>query len=406
MISDFLKFAINNLVHRKMRSLLTIIGIFIGIAAVVALISVGQGMQDSMNREFEKMGSDKIMIMPGGGDGLGMMSMMTSAIKLTDDDLKVIKKQSGVELAGGYIFKTVAVKYKDQTKYTLVSGLPTDDTLEIFEDMGYYEMEKGHKLQEGADKDVLLGYDIGYTDYFDKRPDVRDRIYIMDKPFTVCGILKKIGNSQDDSQMMITFDAANELFDTEGEYDMIIVKIKPHVNPSDIAELLKKKIRRARGEKEGAESFQVQTTEQLMESVNSILSVVNMVLIGIAGISLLVGGIGIMNTMYTSVLERTREIGIMKAIGARNSHIMILFLFESGMLGMVGGIIGICIGGILAKIVELIAIQSGLSMFVISFSPELILGSLAFSFLVGTISGLFPARRAAKLNPVDALRYE
>ncbi|MCK4429346.1 MAG: ABC transporter permease [Candidatus Aenigmarchaeota archaeon] len=406
MILDFLKLAVNNLTHRKMRTLLTIVGIFIGIAAVVSLISVGQGMQDSINNEFEKMGSDKIMVLPGGEGGMGMMNMMTAAIKLSEDDLKVINKQGGVEMAGGLVFKTVAVKYKDQVKYTFVSGIPTDSTQEIFDDMESYEMGKGHKLHEGGDKEVIIGHDIAYTDYYNKRPKIRDKIYIMDEPFTVCGILQRIGNSQDDTQLIITLNAANELFNTKGLYHMIMVKVRSSVDPSDLAKILKQKIRRARGEKEGEESFKVQTTEQLMNQVNDILGVVNAVLIVIASISLMVGGIGIMNTMYTSVLERTKEIGLMKAIGARNAHIVILFLFESGMLGMVGGILGVGIGIGLAKIVEIIAIQSGLSMLVISFTPELIFGSIGFSFLVGTLSGLFPAIKAAKLNPVDALRYE
>ncbi len=406
MIGDFLRFAINNLFHRKMRSLLTIIGIFIGIAAVVSLISVGQGMKDEINRQFEEIGSDKITVIHGGAGGLGMMNMMTAAVPLTDADLKVIKRQSGVDMAGGMVYKTTAVKYKDEIKYTMVVGMPTDESQEIFSNMDNYKIIKGHNLEDGKDKEIVIGYDIAYTDYFNKRPGIRDKIYINDKPYTVCGIVDKIGSKQDDSQMYITLEEADELFNMEGEYGMIIVKIKPNVNPSDLAEVLRHKIRRARGEKEGEESFQVQTTEQLMNMVGDVLGVINAVLIAIASISLMVGGIGIMNTMYTSVLERTREIGIMKAIGAKNSHVMLLFLFESGMLGMVGGLLGVGVGVSLAKLAEYLAIQSGFAMLKASFSVELIFGSLAFSFLVGTLSGILPAMKAAKLNPVDALRYE
>ena len=406
MIGDFLRFAINNLFHRKMRSLLTIIGIFIGIAAVVSLISVGQGMKDEINRQFEEIGSDKITVIPGGAGGLGMMNMMTAAVPLTDADLKVIKRQSGVDMAGGMVYKTTAVKYKDEIKYTMVVGMPTDESQEIFSNMDNYKIIKGHNLEDGKDKEIVIGYDIAYTDYFNKRPGIRDKIYINDKPYTVCGIVDKVGSKQDDSQMYITLEEADELFNMEGEYGMIIVKIKPNVNPSDLAEILRHKIRRARGEKEGEESFQVQTTEQLMNMVGDVLGVINAVLIAIASISLMVGGIGIMNTMYTSVLERTREIGIMKAIGAKNSHVMLLFLFESGMLGMVGGLLGVGVGVSLAKLAEYLAIQSGFAMLKASFSVELIFGSLAFSFLVGTLSGILPAMKAAKLNPVDALRYE
>ncbi len=151
----------------------------------------------------------------------------------------------------------------------------------------------------------------------------------------------------------------------------------------------------------------VQTFEQVMKSFQTIFGMVQAVVIGIVAISLLVGGIGITNTMYTSVLERTRDIGIMKAVGARNSDILKLFMIESGMLGLVGGAVGIMIGVGLSKAVEITI--SKLYNFVYlkaSFPWYLILGALAFSFLVGSISGVMPARQAAKMKPVDALRYE
>ncbi|HIE33536.1 MAG TPA: FtsX-like permease family protein [Candidatus Altiarchaeales archaeon] len=149
------------------------------------------------------------------------------------------------------------------------------------------------------------------------------------------------------------------------------------------------------------------TTEQVRETVNSILLVIQIVVIGIAAISLIVGGVGIMNSMYTSVLERTREIGVMKAIGARNSDIMLLFLIESGIIGLVGGIIGCLIGVGLAKGVEFVATQElSTAILKASITPGLIIGALIFSFMVGCISGLLPAKGAAEMNPIDALRYE
>ncbi|OYT35416.1 MAG: ABC transporter permease [Candidatus Aenigmarchaeota archaeon ex4484_52] len=407
MIFDFFKLAFSSIMHRKMRAWLTMIGIFIGIAAVVSLISLGDGMRQAINVQFEKMGSDKIMVFPGGDGGAGMKNMMTSVAKLTEDDLKIIRKQSGVDLAGGMIFKTVAVKYKDKTKYSQVSGIPTDDTQDIFEDMETYEMLKGHKLKAGNDKYVILGYDIAYTDYFDKRPKLRDKIYIMDKPFIVSGIFEKIGNHQDDSMFVITYDAANELFGTKDEYSVILVKVKPNIKPADLAQTLKKKLRRARREKEGEESFQVQTTEQLLNKVNSILGVVNAVLIAIASIALLVGGIGIMNTMYTSILERTKDIGIMKAIGAKDSQILSIFLFEAGLYGFIGGAIGVFFGYSISKLAEYITVVVlGQDLLVVEFDAFLIIGSLAFSTILGIISGILPARQAANMEPVEALRYE
>ncbi len=143
-----------------------------------------------------------------------------------------------------------------------------------------------------------------------------------------------------------------------------------------------------------------------MESFQVILNIIQIFLIGIAAISLVVGGIGIMNTMYTSVLERTKEIGIMKSIGAKNSDILIIFLIESGILGLIGGLIGIILGMSFSKLIELGAKLAGYGMIQVSFPLLLILGTLLFSFLIGTISGVLPARQASKLKPVDALRYE
>ena len=174
-----------------------------------------------------------------------------------------------------------------------------------------------------------------------------------------------------------------------------------------IAEKIKVELRRFRDVKKDEEDFDIQTPEQLLGSFGDVLNIVQSVLIGIAAISLLVGGIGIANTMYTAVIERTKEIDIMKSVGAQNKDILLIFVIESGMLGLAGGAIGIAVGIGLSKLVEYLAfVYLGTSLIKAFFPWYLILGSLLFSFLVGTISGLLPARQAASLKPVDALRYE
>jgi len=174
-----------------------------------------------------------------------------------------------------------------------------------------------------------------------------------------------------------------------------------------VAERIEKKMRKERDEEEGEESFAVSTSEQILETFGSILDVVSAILIGIAAISLLVGGIGIMNTMYTSVLERTKEIGTMKAIGARNKDILLIFLFESGLIGLIGGIIGLTIGMGISKAVEYAIVNFySIALLKITFDPLLIIGVLAFSFIVGSFAGVLPAIQASRLKPVDALRHE
>jgi putative ABC transport system permease protein len=202
----------------------------------------------------------------------------------------------------------------------------------------------------------------------------------------------------------IPLDTARELYDEPEEFTTIFALSKENFKVSEVAADIEKALRRHRDVKEGEEDFNVQTAEQTIEQLNQILDIVTLVVVGIAAISLLVGGIGIMNTMYTTVVERTREIGIMKSIGARNSHIMWLFLVESGMLGMLGGAIGVLIGLGISYVGQALAIQLGAAFFRSHISIWLIVGAMAFSFIVGSVSGVFPARQASKMHPVDALR--
>lgn len=406
-VLDYLKLSIDNLVHRRTRSLLTIIGIFIGIAAVVGLMSIGDGLQNAVMGEFEKMGSDKITIMSA--SPVGMMSPFAGGLgntPLTEKDVDNIARVKGVKLAGGMLMKTSFVEYGNEEKGVFVIGMPTDTTQEIFEDMQQVDMAEGRGLKESDSGKVLIGSHFA-DGLFDREVKIGSKISIEGKDYQVIGILESMGNKQDDSMVMMTIDDARDLYDDEESVAMIYAQIKPGYEPAEVAEDIEDKLRKTRHEDEGSETFSVSTSEQLMESFGAILGVVQAMIVGIAAISLLVGGVGIMNTMYTSVLERTREIGIMKSIGATNRDITTLFLIESGMLGMIGGLVGILIGMSLGKLTEIIAEQAlGSTLLKASFSPELIIGALIFSFVIGSISGVLPARQAANLKPVDALRYE
>jgi len=407
MIKDYLKFSFNGIKNRKLRSWLTMIGIFIGITAVVSLISISQGLQDSIKYQFEKMGTDKIIIYPGGSSEMrGAFMSGFSESKLTEDDVKTIKRVKEIDLVAGMIAKSTNVEFKGQKKFTFVSGIPVDETKEIIEDIQQYEIVKGRDLEKGDDNKVVIGYMVANGDIFDKKVDVRDKLIINEKSYRVIGTLKKIGSAQGDTSVIVTLDAAKKIFGDD-DYAAIIAKVKKGVIPGDVVDDVKKELRKSRDEKEGKETFSVQTFEQLLESFNVILNVVQVVLIAIASISLLVGGVGIMNTMYTSVLERTREIGIMKAIGAKNSDILQIFLIEAGIYGLIGGAIGVLFGIGISKAAEAAASYAlGSEMFAASIPWWLIFGALAFSTFIGIISGVAPAKQASSLKPVDALRYE
>ncbi len=196
-----------------------------------------------------------------------------------------------------------------------------------------------------------------------------------------------------------------EILDIGDEYDLIAAQVEDQDEIVDVAKKIEDELRENRKEEIGEESFSVETPLQAFSAVSTILNMINLIVVGIAMISLFVGAIGIANTMYTSVLERTREIGIMKAIGAKNSDIMWIFLIESGLLGLVGGIVGALMGLGGAMLVSNLANQAlGSDLFIISINYSLLLGAVAFSFFVGIISGVLPAMQASKLNVVDALR--
>lgn len=400
-MKDYFSLSFNNLKRRKTRSWLTMIGIFIGIASVVALISLGQGLQASIEKQFAALGTDKITITPK-----GMFGGITTSKPLTENDLKIVEGVKGVDIATAYVVDSLNVKYRAQNKNTMIFGIDPDKYPKLFSQT--YTIESGRDFKAGDKTKVVLGWNAANKD-FDKEINVGNKITIANETFDVIGILKKTGSPSDDSAIIMPLDSLRELTENKNEVSGIFAKIKTGEDINKIAADIEKQLKKERGEKlsEKPQTFDVQTAEQLLNSFGDIIGVVQAVLVGIAAISLLVGGIGIANTMYTSVLERTKEIGTMKAVGAKNSDILILFLIESGMLGLIGGFIGIVIGISLSKTAEYIAAQQlGADLLQASIDPMLIFGALLFSFLIGAISGVFPAMQASKLKPVDALRYE
>ena len=399
-MKDYFSLSFNNLKRRKLRSWLTMIGIFIGIAAVVALISLGQGLQASIEKQFEALGTDKITITPKGMFG-GMPSN-----PLTENDLKVVENVPGVDIATAYVLESLNVEYRSQNKNTIIYGVDPDKYPKLFSQT--YTIESGRDFKAGDKTKIVLGWNAANKD-FDKNIIVGNKIKIGEESFEVIGILKKTGSPSDDSAIIMPIDSLREITGNKEDVSGIFARVKAGEDVNKVAADIEKQLKKERGEKlsEKSQTFDVLTAEQLLNSFGDILSVVQAVLVGIAAISLLVGGIGIANTMYTSVLERTKEIGTMKAVGAKNSDILILFLIESGMLGLIGGLIGIGIGIGLSKIAEYIAaMQLGSNLLQASIDPVLIIGALVFSFLIGAVSGVFPAMQASKLKPVDALRYE
>ncbi len=405
MISDYFSYSFKNLRYRKVRTWLTMIGIVIGIAAVVSIISLGQGLENVVAGQFEDMGADKITVMPGSS----IFSAGMSAIPLTQKDYDVVKRTKGVLNVAGMIYPSTRVEYKDDSDYTFVIGMPLDPgSKRVFNSMQSFKLDYGRDLKEGDGNVIVVGSSVAKDDkLFEEGVSLGSKITINGVDFKVIGVLETLGNEQDDRSVYINIERARDVFDIEDKYDVLFVQAKPGFDVGEVAEDLEDALRKSRGLKEGEEDFNIQTMEQLQESFGTIFSIVQWFLIGVASISIVVGGIGIMNTMYTSVLERTYDIGIMKAIGARNADILMLFVIEAGTLGAVGGVFGVIIGGGFAKIIE-IAAQNALAADLLKahLGVELLVGAVLFSFIVGMASGALPAKQAASMKPVDALRYE
>ena len=401
---DYFNLAFVNFSHRKTRTMLTLVGIFIGIAAVIALISIGQGLQVAINGEFARIGANKLILVPG-QSGVTFTSGLASAL-LKDADVKAFRTVTGIDEVSPIIYRSSQLEFSGLQKDAFVAGVPvTYENKPAWEFLDINVVE-GEPLSSESSSKVMIGSAIADGTFFEKKVKVGDSVKIDGRQFKVSGVLKRTGDPSSDNGVMVSLDNAKILYPTAG-YSYVIASVDSGLTPKSLIEKVKKKLRNLRNVKEGEEDFAVQTTDQIIESFNSILGLVQAIVVGIAAISLFVGGINIMNTMYTSVLERTREIGVMKSIGARNGDILAIFLIESGLLGLAGGLLGVIVGVILAKLVEVVAtVGLGTNLLVPQFDLGLIFGSLMFSFLIGSISGALPARRASMQKPLEAIRYE
>ncbi|MEK6834727.1 MAG: ABC transporter permease [Nanoarchaeota archaeon] len=394
MIQEYFLLAINSIFHRKLRSWLTIIGIIIGVAAIISLITISRGLENSITSQFEQFGANRILISAKGFQGPG-----TASQGLTTKDVDTIKKISGFKYVIPLIIRSSEVKSGKETGFTLIYAIPSENVESYFTDSGI-KLQTGRLIKSDDKYSAIIGARVA-KEMFSKELRIGNKIQIGKQDFKIVGILEEIGNSQDDNQIGIPLDSAREIFNDQDNVDSIIAQAKSDADVPSLQKRIEKELKQKRDDT----NFQVRTASQILEQINNVLGIVQIVLVGIAAISLIVGAIGIMNSMYTSVLERTKDIGVMKAVGARNSDIMGIFLIESGLMGLVGGIFGTALGTAVALIVGKISLQAGF-LLIIKIEFSLLLFGLLFAFFMGMISGALPAYQASKLRPVDALRYE
>jgi len=404
MLKDYLILSSKNLKRRGVRSWLTLLGILIGVAAVIALISLGDGLKTAVNSQFGVSSTELLTIQAGGLSGMGPPGTFTVK-PLTKDDAEAIGKLSSIEISIPRIIKTLPTEYNKKLNIAAVGSIVENQAKEIYE-LQELSAEYGRLLSKGDNLKVVLGNNFADADKggFDKAIMPGDSITVSNKKFRVIGILEKKGSFILDSVILMTETDLKALINDSNDVSVIIAKAKNKDIVEQAQKDVEKLLRERRNVKIGEEDFEVSTPQAMLATVNQILSGVQIFIVLIAAISIIIGAIGIINTMMTSVVERRKEIGIMKAIGARNSDIFLQFLVEAGMLGVIGGVTGIIIGTFIGYIGTL-AINSFLGS---QTSPNinfiLILATLVGSFIIGAISGIMPALKAAMQPPVEALK--
>lgn len=399
--------AIRSLKINKMRSILTSLGIIIGVSAVIIMLAVGSGASKKIAKDMESMGSNLLMVRSASANSGGVRMGFGTKPSLTLKDADAISKNCrGILAVAPYSSGTEQLTYGNQNWSTTVGG-----TTASYLFIRNYEISNGRNItgedvQNNA-KIAIIGNTVA-TELFGDVDPINKTMRIGSVPFKIVGLLKTKGQSgmgmdQDDLVFIPITTAQKKVFGTDfpGTVKMINVKATDSEildsTQEDITDLLKK---RHHIGKTQDNDFEIRNLAEMQETIKSSAKTMSILLGAIASVSLLVGGIGIMNIMLVSVTERTKEIGIRMAIGAKASDIRIQFLIESFLLSIIGGIVGVIIGVVGAKSIELF---SSMSIAISGFSIALALG---FSGAIGVLFGYYPAYKASLLNPIDALRYE
>jgi putative ABC transport system permease protein len=394
MISDYFHVALINIKHRKLRAWLTVIGIVIGVGAVVTLLLVSQGLENAIIEQFNQIGANRIYVFPK----TQLVGSFESA--LTEKDQDTIDSVAGVDWTIGYKLTGAEIKFGREKDFSpFIISIQTNGLKEKLKDVFFFTPQKGRLFNSGERKSVFIGHNIAF-EVFDGDVSIGGNLKINDVKFKVIGVASRLG-TPDDNNILIPEEDFIELFPSfSNELAFIEVKATDGSNVNDVANKIEKRLE----DKRDDENFSVDTPESFLESLQTVLAIVQIVLGGIAAISLVVGGIGIANSMFTSVLERTREIGIMKAIGARNSEILSIFLAEAAIIGFVGGVLGLILGISVSLLIQKIVVSAGFGLLKIIVTPGIIIFGLFFAAFIGIISGIIPAYRASKQKPIDALR--
>lgn len=402
-LGEMVFYSVDYLQHHKLRSFLTVLGIIVGISSIILLVGLVQGLKQDVLSELSKFGSRTLIIIPtnpqGAGAGPGEAALLPSSGKLFDKDFERVKKMPEIDIITKVIIGSTTISYKDQQLNSQVYGV---DPI-AFTSTTELELSSGRFLSDNDHGAAVVGSKV--AENFKQPPTANSQISIGGRPYRVVGVLKTTGASFSniDGVVFIPFKEAQDIFNESlvpDEVSAIYMTLKDDTNVTAATDEVEHIMLASHRVTEDTKDFGVISPSFIDQQYTSVLDLLTTFLGAIASIALIVGGIGILNTMFMSVIERRREIGTMKAIGATGAQIRDLFLVESSLIGLTGGILGTLV----SLLIGFAIIHLAHVTFV--FDWPVIFGALSFSVILGIVSGTAPAMDAARVDPIVALRYE
>lgn len=389
------KSALEDFRRNKVRTILTSLGILIGVASVVLLIAFGLGLKKYIADQFESMGKNLIMVMPGQGFKNGGQGLI-GGVQFDEKDVLQLKRIKDIEQLAPYFTKTVKIEYKNKSEVSSLLATTGDSFKVTNLGVGTGKVFTNADNEKGA-KVIIIGSKTAEKLFGSATGGIGRSVRIGDQRYTVWGILEKKGGgalgSETDTHSIVPYKSAYAL-NPNKKFFTIYAKAKNDASATEV----KSEIKKALLTRYKEDDFSVTEQTELLNTINQIFSILNLILVAIAAISLVVGGIGIMNIMYVSVIERTREIGIRRALGAMKKDILFQFIAESVALSLLGGFLGLVISFLIV-----FAVQRFFPAYIDFPSIAIALG---VSSAIGIVFGVFPAKRAADLSPIEAIRYE